>query len=186
MSDIATVLKPTGRYKTNYVDDPRYGVAMMNGRQISQYRAIALRWMSLSAFKNPDQFRLQPGTTLLTADGRAEENLADCALVTQDRAGWGASGHVHRVSPRAGVSAGLVYLACSCAPAQAQLKALATGSVVDALSGDDVASVMVPYEDSAAALKLGNAAEQAWQFFADAITAEETAIAALETEFRGA
>jgi hypothetical protein len=185
LSDIATVFKPASRYKTNYVDDPQYGVAMMNGRQISQYRAIALRWMSLSAFKNPDQFRLQPGTTLLTADGRAEENLADCALVTADRAGWGASGHVHRVTPRAGINPGLVYLACSCAPVQAQLKALATGSVVDALSDTDVASVTVPFEDSPAALKLGKAAELAWQHFADAATAEETAIAALEAEFRG-
>ena len=185
LSDIATVFKPASRYKTNYVDDPQYGVAMMNGRQISQYRAIALRWMSLSAFKNPDQFRLQPGTTLLTADGRAEENLADCALVTQDRAGWGASGHVHRVTPHAGINPGLVYLACSCAPVQAQLKALSTGSVVDALSDVDVASVTVPFEDSTASLKLGKAAELAWQHFADAATAEETAISALEAEFRG-
>lgn len=141
--------------------------------------------MSLSAFKNPDQFRLQPGTTLLTADGRAEENLADCALVTPDRAGWGASGHVHRVTPRAGINPGLVYLACSCAPVQAQLKALATGSVVDALSDVDVGSVTVPFEDSPAALKLGKAAELAWQHFADAASAEETAICALEAEFRG-
>ena len=185
LRDIATVFKPASRYRTNYVDDPQYGVAMMNGRQISQYRAIALRWMSLSAFKNPDQFRLQPGTTVLTADGRAEENLADCALITQDRAGWGASGHVHRVTPRAGINPGLVYLACSCAPVQAQLKALATGSVVDALSDVDVASVTVPFEDSTAALKLGKAAELAWQHFADAATAEETAISALEAEFRG-
>ena len=185
LSDIATVFKPASRYKTNYVDDPQYGVAMMNGRQISQYRAIALRWMSLSAFKNPDQFRLQPGTTLLTADGRAEENLADCALVTQDRAGWAASGHVHRVTPRAGINPGLVYLGCSCAPVQAQVKALATGSVVDALSDVDVASVVVPFEDSPAALKLGKTAELAWKHFADAATSEEAAIAALEAEFRG-
>lgn len=185
LSDIADVFKPASRYKTNYVDDPQYGVAMMNGRQISQYRAIALRWMSLNAFKNPDQFRLKTGTTLLTADGRAEENLADCALVTADRAGWAASGHVHRVTPRDAVNAGLVYLACSCAPVQAQLKALATGSVVDALSDEDVASVTVPYADSAAAIMLGKAAEQAWQLFADAATEEDMAIAALEAEFRG-
>lgn len=185
LSDIAEVFKPASRYKTNYVDDPQYGVAMMNGRQISQYRAIALRWMSLSAFKDPDQFRLKTGTTLLTADGRAEENLADCVFVTADRAGWAASGHVHRVTPRDGVNAGLVYLACSCAPVQAQLKALATGSVVDALSDTDVASVTVPYADSAAAIKLGTAAEQAWQLFADAATAEDKATAALEAEFRG-
>ncbi len=185
LMEIAEVFKPASRYKTNYVDDPQYGVAMMNGRQISQYRAIALRWMSLSAFKNPDQFRLKIGTTLLTADGRAEENLADCALVTEDRAGWAASGHVHRVTPRSGINAGLVYLACSCAPVQSQLKALATGSVVDALSDEDVASVVVPYDTSLESLRLGEAAERAWQLFADASKAEENAIAALEAEFRG-
>jgi hypothetical protein len=36
-----------------------------------------------------------------------------------------------------------------------QLKALATGSVVDALSADDVCSVVVPYEDTAVARELG-------------------------------
>lgn len=184
LSDIAEVFKPASRYKTSYVDDPQYGVALLNGRQISQYRAIALRWMNLSAFKNPDQFRLTAGTTLLTADGRAEENLADCALVTADRAGWAASGHVHRVTPCDGINAGLVYLACSCAPVQAQLKALATGSVVDALSDTDVAAVSVPYADSASAIKLGTDAQQAWQLFADAAAFEADAIAALEAEFR--
>jgi hypothetical protein len=54
---------------------------------------------------------------------------------------------------------------------QAQSKARATGSVVDALSDEDVASVMVPFEHSAAALNLGKAAELAWQYFADASTA---------------
>ena len=34
---------------------------------------------------------------------------------------------------------------------QAQLKALATGSAVDALSEDDVTSIIVPYDDSALA-----------------------------------
>ena len=38
---------------------------------------------------------------------------------------------------------------------QLQLKALATGSVVDALSADDVCSVVVPYEDTAVARELG-------------------------------
>jgi hypothetical protein len=68
---------------------------------------------------------------------------------------------------------------------QTQLKALPTGSVVDALSDEYVASVVVPFEDCPAALKLGKAAEFAWQHFTDAATAEETAIAALESEFKG-
>lgn len=182
LSDIASVQKPASRYKTNYVDDEQYGVKMMNGRQIAQYRPIALRLMSMSAFKNPDVFQLQEGMTLLTADGRAEENLADCALITEDREGWAASGHVHRVMPNPGVHPGLVYLACSCEPVQAQLKSLATGSVVDALSESDVASVTVPYETSTEALEIGDAAQKAWSLFAEASHAENEAIATLEAE----
>jgi hypothetical protein len=183
LGEIANVFKPFGRYKTNYVKDDRYGVRMMNGRQIAQYRAIGLQLMSLSAFSDPASFQITKGTTLLTADGRAEENLADCALVAKDREGWAASGHVHRVSPRTGIHPGLVYLACSCMPVQVQIKALATGSVVDALSCDDVSSVIVPYDDSSSVQKLGDAAVEAWQLFAEATAAEDDAIASLEKEF---
>jgi hypothetical protein len=43
----------------------------------------------------------------------------------------------------------------------------------------------VPFEDSPAALKLGKAAELAWQHLSDAATAEEIGISALEAEFSG-
>lgn len=177
---IAEIRKPSGRYKTTYVDDEQFGVRMMNGRQIAQYKPIALKLMNLSGFKDPAQFQIDPGTTLLTADGRAEENLADCVLVTDDRAGWAASGHVHRVVPREGIHPGLVYLGCSSPPVQAQLKALATGSVVDALSEDDVASVAVPYEKSEAATQIGDRAVRSWELFCSASRLEEEAIKRLE------
>ncbi|MBW8365404.1 MAG: hypothetical protein K0M39_12710 [Rhizobium sp.] len=180
LSEIADVQRPANRYKTSYVEDERYGVKMMGGRHVSQYRPIALRLMSLTAFKNPSAFRLNTGMTLLTADGRAEENLADCALVTNDRQGWAASGHVHRVVPKPGVHPGLVYLACATGPVQAQLKSLATGSVVDALSESDVSSVIVPYGSSSAAIEIGKAAQTAWELFAAATSAEDEAISALE------
>ena len=183
LSDIADVSRPASRYKTNYVDDIKFGLPMMNGRQIAQYRAIALRSMSLSAFKRPELFALEKGMTLVTADGRAEENLADCALVSNDRVGWCASGHVHRVRPRQGINAGLVYLACASPPVQAQLKALATGSVVDGLSESDVASVIVPYDDSAELVEIGSRAEIAWRMFAEASESEDRAIDRLEHEF---
>ena len=183
LGEIAQVYKPAGRYKTNYVVDPAYGIRLMNGRQVSQYRPIAMKLMNLSAFKKPEQFQLRRGMTLLTSDGRAEENLADCALVARDRDGWGASGHVHRVVPRDGIHPGLVYLACSSRPVQAQLKALATGSVVDALSVSDVASVAVPYEQSVTALDLGEKAVECWNWFAEAIEHEDEAIELLETKF---
>lgn len=183
LGSIANVFKPSGRARTVYIQDRTLGVPMMNGRQISQYRAIGLQHMSLASVPNLGAFIINAGTTLLTADGRAEENLADCAFVTEDRDGWAASGHVHRVTPNESVHPGLVYLACSCAPVQSCIKALATGSVVDGLSDADVSSVMVPYSDKAAARKLGNQAVEAWQSFKQSSLDEGAAIAALEEEF---
>ena len=174
--EIADVRKPASRYKTNYVEDAAYGIPMLNGRQIAQYRPIAARLMSLAGFKKPEQFQLQAGTTVLTADGRAEENLADCAFITEERAGWGASGHVHRVVPKEGINAGLIYLGCSSPPVQAQLKSLATGSVVDALSEDDLAATAIPYEESDEAFQIGDAAAEAWRMFSIAVQLEDQAM----------
>ena len=180
IDEVANVFRPASRYKTNYVDDTAHGIPLMNGRQISQYQNIALRLMNVAGINKPEMFQLRKGMTLLTADGRAEENLADCVMVTDDRAGWGASGHVHRIDPLPSTNPGLLYLACASEPVQAQLKALATGSVVDALSEADVSSVIIPYEVSDKASALGNEAVSVWEMFAEASVFEERAISAVE------
>jgi hypothetical protein len=186
LDEIADVYKPFGRYKTNYVEDERFGIPMMNGRQIAQYKPIALRLMNLDGFRSADSFVLRPGMTVLTADGRAEENLADCALITDDRLGWAASGHVYRIRPRTSIHSGRVYLACACEPTQARLKALATGSVVDALNQDDVATMSVPYDESPETFVLAEDAQKAWNLFSAATEHEREAISALEAEFEQA
>lgn len=183
LDTIADVGKPASRYKTNYVEDAQHGIVLLNGRQIAQYRPIAVKLMNLAAFKDADVFKLKKGTTLVTADGRAEENLADCAMVTEERVGWGASGHVHRVVPREGVLPGLVYLACASTAVQAQLKAFATGSVVDALSEGDLKSVLVPYAITPESKALARFAERAWLQFGEAYTLEEEAKGLLEQAF---
>lgn len=183
--EIADVRKPASRYKTNYVDDIAHGIPMLNGRQISQYRPIAVRLMSLIGFKNPEQFQLQAGTTVLTSDGRAEENLADCAYITEERHGWGASGHVHRIIPKEGINPGLVYLGCSSPPVQALLKSLATGSVVDALSEGDLAATVIPYEETKFAFQIGNDAIAAWELFSKAAKFEDQATSIIERAISG-
>ncbi len=97
LASLALVRKPHGRYSPLYVEDEQHGFRLMSGRQIAQYRPINLRYISPLSFGNPAEYRLQEGWLVMTADGRAEERLADCALVTEERADWGASGHVHRI-----------------------------------------------------------------------------------------
>jgi hypothetical protein len=185
LGEIAEVVKPPGRYKTNYVESEEFGIKLMSGRQIAQYRPIGLKYMSRQAWKIPTDYVLTRNIVVLTADGRAEENLADCALIRRDREGWAASGHVHRLVPRPGIHPGLLYLACSCKPVQALLKSLATGSVVDALSDSDVASISIPYPTDARAMKLGELAVRAWDKFAAAAELENEGAKELQRELVG-
>lgn len=182
IGDLALVFKPVGRYRTMYVESEEFGVRLLSGRQIAQSRPIAAKIMSRKAWIKPEEYLLEPGMVLLTSDGRAEENLADCAMVQADRAGWAASGHVHRLVARSGVHPGLLYLVCSCKPVQELLKSLATGSVVDALSVSDVQSVPVPFPTGKRSEQLGDQAVQAWKWFSEATQIEDEAVRELEAE----
>jgi len=183
ITDLASTSRPPARYRTQYVKDQEFGVPILSGRQLVQFRPVGLRFMT-KAFPGLNKYLLDPNTLAMTADGRAGDNLADCSLIREDRAGWAASGHIIRLHPRKGVNPGLLYLACTSFPVQAQLKALATGSVVDALSESDVGSVIVPYPTGRLAEDLGNAVINAWDNFAVATTIENQAIAILEQELR--
>ncbi len=176
------MIKPPGRYKTLYVEEEDFGLKLMSGRNLAQFRPIGLKVMSKEAWSDPEAYIIRRDMVLLTADGRAEENLADCALVRTDRDGWAASGHIHRLVPKAGVHPGLLYLACSCDPVQKLLKGLATGSVVDALSEADVSRVVVPYPLSGRGKRLGDDALRAWDGFSQATELEDAAITELTTE----
>ncbi len=180
--ELADIVKPPGRYKTLYVENETYGVRLLSGRQIAQFRPIGLKIMSFGAWKDPAIYLLHENAVLITADGRADENLADCAMVRKDRSGWAASGHVHRATPRKGIHPGLLYLACASRPVQDLMKSLATGSVVDALSVQDLRSVSVPYPDNAEGKRLGDEAMAAWDAFSDAALLEDTAVSSLEAE----
>ncbi len=186
LSEVGKVFRPPGRYKTVYVENPQYGIPILSGRQVAQYRPVGLKFISPASFRRPDDYLLEHNTLVLTADGRAEENLADCGVVTRDRAGWAASGHVIRIIPQPGIHVGLLYLACTCQPVQAQMKALATGSVVDALSEDDVSDVLLLYPgDSEWGRNLAKQVVDAWNRFVDANSLEDSAIKLLESYLGG-
>jgi hypothetical protein len=93
--------------------------------------------------------------------------------------------YVHRIEPHAGTNPGLLYLACTAEAVQPQIKARATGSVVDGLSEADVREIVVPYPTGQQADELGDAVVAAWRQLDEAIALEDEAIAALESELMG-
>jgi hypothetical protein len=142
LDEVAEVRKPGGRYKTFYVDSS-HGRPLLSGRQVLQYWPVNLQYISLRSL-DPSRYELHKSWIAFQADGRSEERLGVPVLIEPGRNEWLASGHVGRFIPRQGVDAGWLYAACATQQVQLQIKALACGSVVDALYEDDLKQVVLP------------------------------------------
>lgn len=172
---VATVIKPGGRYKTVYVDD-KHGKPILSGSQLLQWRPINLRYMPERAFKKAADYKVRKNWIAYQADGRAEDALGLPILITDDRDGWLASGHVGRVINKPGVEIGWLYLALRSWAGQVQIKSLASGSVVDSTFPWDMESVVLPPNTNG----LSKTVVPMWQNFAKAQRLENEAIALIE------
>ncbi|MEW6304903.1 MAG: hypothetical protein AB1705_15625 [Verrucomicrobiota bacterium] len=170
VADVAQVLKPAGRYKTCYVDRDN-GRPLLSGAQLLQTSLINLQYMAPRVFKDITAYELRPGWIAYPADGRAEEELGTPAFITKDRAGWLASGHVGRVIAKPGVDVGWLFLALKTSHAQMQLKARASGSVVDSTFPEDMEEVILPPPLDVDGAKV----VQLWEDFREAQALEEQA-----------
>lgn len=141
VSEVADVLKPPGRYKTIYVSEP-YGRSFMSGTQVLQLVPASRQFMAERAFSDVSLFELRKGWSVFMADGRAEKDLGVVAMIPSDRDAWLASGHVGRLVPHAGTDPGWLWLAARTWHAQIQIKALASGSVVDSTYPADMESII--------------------------------------------
>jgi hypothetical protein len=168
LADVATALKPPGRYKTVYVDHG-HGVPILSGGQLLQIRPLNLRYMAAHALGDIDRYRLKPGWIAYQADGRSEEALGEPVMITSSRTNWLASGHVGRLAAKNSADAGRLYLAFQTPHAQMQLKALASGSVVDATFPADAEAVVLPPLPASG----GPEVEHCWEKFSEAEVIED-------------
>lgn len=143
LSTVAKIHKPGGRNKTNYVEK-EYGLPILSGRQLLQNQTVGLKYLPKSSAEKYSSFSLKKGWIAYPADGRVEGRLGTPVLITDSRDGWFASGHVGRIEAHADIHPGYLYLAFSHPIVQAQLSAVACGSVVDAVYPEDVEKFIVP------------------------------------------
>ena len=175
LGEIAKALKPPGRYKTVYVDRD-HGVPILSGGQLLQTRPLNPRYMAAHALNEIDRYRLKPGWIAYQADGRSEEALGEPVMITSARENWLASGHVGRLVAKDNANAGSLYLAFQTPHAQMQLKALASGSVVDATFPVDAESVVLPPLPTDG----GPEVERCWENFSEAEVLEDGVYATIE------
>jgi hypothetical protein len=175
----ASVLKPAGRYKTCYVD-AAHGLPLLSGTQLLQTRLINPQFMAPRVFKNVQDYELSKGWIAYQADGRAEEDLGNPIVVTKDRDRWLSSGHVGRVIPKPGTDTGWLFLALKTEHSQIQIKARASGSVVDSTFEDDMEATILPPKSVD-----GKGILEAWDAFAEAQIMEDKASAMVDDALTG-
>lgn len=173
--DVADTFIP-GRYKRYYVE-AEHGKPIVSGRQLLQAQPVNLRYIAARSF-DFSVYSLAEGMIAFGAEGRAEDRISQPALITGDRTDWLANNHVMRVRPHDGVNPGWLYLCFASWQVQAQVKARACGSVVDAVYPADLDDVLLPPVDEVR----GDAAYQCWKDLARANQLEADAVARLEDE----
>ncbi len=177
LGDVADISKPGGRYKTNYVS-AEHGRPLLSGRQLLQFLPIGQKYLAEAVLSDATPYELEVGTIAFQADGRAEESLGQPVLVTDERRGWLASGHVGRAVPREADDAGWIWAAMASRALRDQIASVACGSVVDALYEGDIEDVVLPPRstvDSASVIDAWGDFDRANQLMADALELIESA-----------
>ncbi|GAB4680664.1 hypothetical protein MOKP105_35460 [Mycobacterium avium subsp. hominissuis] len=182
LGSVATITKPGGRYKTYYVA-PGHGTPLLSGRQILQADPIGAKHISSRSITKDTGYELRSGVICFQADGRAEESLGYPSMVTSERDGWLASGHVGRAAPKSSDDAGWLWASLASDAVREQVAALACGSVVDALYPEDLENVVLPPRELVDSASVA----AAWEGFADAAmkAAEARRMVEMELAERG-
>lgn len=179
LSDVAAVRKPPGRFKTYYVE-PEHGQPILSGRQLLQATPVALKYISPRSLGDAIAYRLEAGMIACQADGRAEESLGQPVVITDERDGWLASGHVARIRPFDEEDRGWIWASLATRAVRNQMASLACGSVVDALYPDDMETVVLPPRGSIDV----SAANHAWNQFDEAVRLDSEARTLVEGRFQ--
>lgn len=143
LGDVATVTKPGGRYKTNYVS-VEHGRPLLSGRQLLQFLPIGQKYLANSVLDDTAPYELRAGMIAFQADGRAEESLGQPVLITKRRDGWLTSGHAGRVEPSSPEDSGWIWASMASRFVRDQVAAVPCGSVVDALYPADLENLVLP------------------------------------------
>ena len=91
-----------------------------------------------------------------------------------------------RAKPKDGMHPGFLYLSMRSPYVQMQIKAAATGSVIDALDPRTVGEVVIPRLGQDTERRLGLAAVRAWESIGRSIQEEAAVVAALESRLSAA
>lgn len=132
------------RFKRVYVDK-EHGVPFLQGTHIVHFRPTDLKYLSRSAHRNLDRWIIKSGWVLVTCSG----TIGRVTIALKQWNNWAASQHILRIVPKSNEAcpAGYIYAWLSSPLGQAQFNGI-YGAVVDELTADHVANILIPVAET--------------------------------------
>lgn len=140
-------------------------------------RIHELKYISNSQTDRMERWVIRSGTVLVTCSG----TIGRVAIASNTMNGWAASQHILRITPKIGVShEGYIATFLMTPYGQHQLQSKIYGGVVDELTAEDTAKVLIPDLPYAEQEKIGAPAREAYELRDQANALENQAIACME------
>lgn len=154
-----------------------YGTPLLQGSHIPMGRIHELKYISNSQTDRMERWVIRSGTVLVTCSG----TIGRVAIASNTMNGWAASQHILRITPKIGVShEGYIATFLMTPYGQHQLQSKIYGGVVDELTAEDTAKVLIPDLPYAEQEKIGAPAREAYELRDQANALENQAIACME------
>ena len=180
LGDIAADIFVAPRFKRTYVE-PQYGIPFMQGSHVPQQRYTDLKYLSRKT-ERLETWIVKRGQVLVTCSG----TIGRIGMVTSRTDGWAASQHILRITCNAEQAHPGYIAAVLMSPyGQYQLLSKIYGGVVDELTADDAANVMLPDAPWVIQESIGRKVMEAFEKRDTAWNLEDGAIKALERLLEG-
>lgn len=181
LGEVAEEIDVAPRFKRVYVA-AEHGVPFLQGSHVPLIRPFDLKYLSRTQTTNLARWLIRRGQVLVTCSG----TIGRVGMVSSFRDGWAASQHILRISTNpTRLHPGYVAAFLMATYGQYQVLAKVYGGVVDELTENDVAQVLIPIPPEHVHRKIGEMVLEAFEQKDRAAALEDEAIAKLEKLLSG-
>jgi len=174
LGDLAKPFIPP-RFKRIYVE-AEYGIPFLQGSHIPLIKPFDLKYLSKRAHKDLTPWIIKTGWLMVTRSG----TVGRASLVPCKFDGWAVSEHIERIIPKEENHPGYIAAFLMTPYGQLQLLSKIYGGVVDELTEEDTAKVMIPEAPHRVQKRIGDIVIEAFEKSAQAIEDEDEAISKFE------
>jgi type I restriction enzyme S subunit len=163
------------RFKRIYVA-AEYGIPFLQGSHIPMIKPFDLKYLSRRAHANLGPWIIKSGWVMITCSG----TIGRVAIVSKAYDGWAASQHIERIIPRDENHPGYIAAFLMTPYGQIQLSSKVYGGVVDELTEEDTANIVIASAPVDVQRKIGSLVVRAYGKAAQATEDEDKAISRFE------